>query len=171
MTRGVILYGAPAVGKSAAADALAAAGFSLFSPLKCGTGRTDGYRMVDDEEWARRRADEVDVVWSIERYSSSYLWSRRDIVATPLPVVQLGQPEAVEAMRSRVPEVAWLVVELVAPREVVAERVASRDTGDDAERMRHYDGTPRLVEADLVIDTSQETAEEVAAQIARTVRL
>ncbi len=165
MRRGVVLYGAPAVGKSTvAAELEARGGFVAYRPVKCGRGRTGGYRMVDPEELASIRSG-GHVVWEQQRYGSTYVWlgsELTDSAAGGVPVVQLGIPEAVDAVASGTPGVSWSVVELRCSREVVAARVAARGTGDDEERLRAFDGTPLLRLPVLSVDTGRVAASTVA---------
>jgi guanylate kinase len=57
-------------------------------------------------------------------------------------------------------------VSLTCPRDVAAARIAERATGDTAERLAAYDGTPALPGATLTIDTSAIPSGEAARQIA-----
>lgn len=157
--RGLIVYGAPATGKSTLTSELRRLSphrFVPFSPVKCGPGRTEGYRMVESDELDAIRAAPGDVVWAQQRYGATYVLLRSDLLnhnSDEVVVVELGQPAAVEAVISGTPEVRWHVVELRCARATVAARVSARATGDDDERMTHYDTTPELPSADLVVDT------------------
>ena len=89
---GIVLYGPPASGKSSTAFELGKLGAHLYRPIKCGRGRTEGYRMVDTAELERIRRD-GDVLWESHRYGSTYMWLRselQDLAATGCPVVELG---------------------------------------------------------------------------------
>ncbi len=164
---GIVLYGPPASGKSSTAFELGKLGAHLYRPIKCGRGRTEGYRMVDTAELERIRHD-GDVLWERRRYGAVYLWLRpelQDLASVGCVVIELGQPEAVTAVTSGLPAVTWMVVELACPRPVAAARIAARSTGDDAERMSVWDATPSLAKADRHVDTSAVSAAEVAADI------
>lgn len=161
--RGVILYGPPASGKDTITHALHLrdASFVQFKRLKCGTGRTTGYRMISHEELTetRRRGD---VLWENSRYGSTYVIDRdyllQQINKGTVPVVHLGQVESVDAVVNGVP-LTWTVVELVCPREIARQRITERQTGDTEERLIAFDATKRIPTPDLVIDTS--TVEQI----------
>lgn len=167
MRAGLIVYGAPAAGKSTLTAELCrqSAAFVRHRPVKCGPGRTEGYRMVTPVELEAIRADPRDVVWEQERYGAVYVVRRSCLVDLPdgeVPVVELGQPAAVRAVVTNVPEVRWHVVELRCGRDTAAARIRARETGDEAERLGHYDATPALPSADLVVDTGSTPSREVA---------
>ena len=157
--RGVILYGPPASGK----DTLTAALHRLdpryrqFLRLKAGSGRTTGYRMTTADELAALRAS-GDVVWENHRYGSWYIVDvpgLRQHLKSAVPVLHLGQVEAIDAVRQAFPVAQWTVVALTCPRDVAEQRIVQRRTGDTAERLRAWDETAPAVTADLTIDTSQ----------------
>lgn len=167
MTAGIVLYGPPASGKDTITDALGS-GFALVPRLKCGPGRTAGYRMVDEGDLAALRRTPGEVLWEIRRYAATYMLTRSDVLAiaeSAAPVVHVGQSAAIDAVTSGIPELSWVVVELRCPRELAAERIAARSTGDDAERLARYEDTPLLDSAHLVIDTSAAAPAEAARQI------
>lgn len=172
--RGLIVYGAPATGKSTLTSELRRLEprrFVPFSPVKCGPGRTEGYRMVEPDELNTIRAAPDDVVWEQRRYESTYVVLRSDLLnhnRGEVPMVELGQPAAVDAVISGTPEVRWHVVELRCARATVAARVSARGTGDDTERMAHYDTTPPLSSADLVVDTGSVAPTVAARMVARS---
>lgn len=173
MTAGVMLYGAPAVGKSSTAAALRTHGLLPYTPVKHGRGRTSGYRMVNAEELERIRAKPDDILWERHRYGSTYLWLQSELLslsAIAPPIVESGQPDAVEAITRGVPGVVWTVVELWCPRSVAEQRIYKRGTGDEDERLTVYDATPQLSSPDLRIDTSTVSAAETAQQIMKVVR-
>lgn len=171
MKAGVVLYGPPASGKDTITDEGGTA-FALVPRLKAGPGRTAGYRIVTEAELATRRADPAEVLWETQRYAASYMLTRSDVLAaaeSAVPVVHVGQPAAVEAVAAGVPELRWTVVDLRCPREVAVERIAARDTKDDAERLAIYDTTPTLDAADVVIDTSNVAPVDAARRIQQAV--
>lgn len=126
--------------------------------------------MVSADELERLRTDHADVLWERCRYGAIYLWLRsalRTLVATgACPVVELGQPEAVEAITAGLPDLTWTVVELRCPRPVAEQRITARATGDEDERLAVYDATPRLDRADLSLDTSTTSTAGAAAIVA-----
>ena len=167
---GVILYGPPAVGKDTVTAALAAeqSGFVHYRRLKCGPGRTAGYRMISSDDLATLPADKV--LWTNRRYSAVYLVERDGLGdiwrAGDTPVVHLGQPEAVVAVVRGTPNARWLVVDLHAPMPMLRERIQARGTGDDDARLAVAAQTPRLAHSDLVIDTGITAPAEAAVLIA-----
>lgn len=168
--KGVVLYGAPAVGKDTVASALHVLDqqYVHYRRAKHGPGRTAGYRMVSHDELTLIRSTPGEVLWETHRYGSVYLLVRRDLLevaSVNVPIVALGEPEAVEALTRGTPSMSWTVVELWCRRPVAAERVAGRKTGDDATRMAIYDATPRLLHPDLTIDTEQVRPEAAARRV------
>lgn len=171
MTRGIVLYGAPATGKDTVTNALSDA-FVMVPRLKYGPGRTTGYRMITNADLDVLRSKPDEVLWETQRYSAHYMLTRSDVLSvaeSSIPVVHVGQSSAVTAVTSGVPELSWLVVELQCPRGVAAERIAARGTDDDFERLTRWDETPRLDAADLVVDTSVMTPAKAAQQITRSI--
>ena len=170
MNQGVILYGPPAVGKDTVTAALEHLDkrFAHFRRLKCGPGRTTGYRMVSAGELAAVSTGSI--LWSNERYGAIYLVDRDGLdqlwQATRTPVLHLGQPEAIAAVLAGTPSARWTVVDLHAPLPVLHQRIAARGTGDDADRIAAVAGTPRLPHADLAVDTAIVEPSEAARLIA-----
>lgn len=168
MSLGIILYGPPAAGKDTVTGALAILDDSYipFLRLKSGAGRTEGYRMTSHAEIDRlRKAGEL--LWENRRYGAEYFVDR-SFMAVELsrgyPVVHLGQPEAIEAIRSAFPETRWLVIYLWCPRDVAESRIVERGTGDADARLEAWDATPPIV-GDIWIDTSTTNPSDSAAQI------
>jgi guanylate kinase len=169
--RGVVLYGPPASGKDTVTEALTRVdpGYRLYHRLKAGPGRTSGYRMVD-----AARIDELrrsgDIVWENQRYESVYVIDRpslRECLKDHVPVVHLGQREAVEAIQEAFPDAAWTTVYLHCPREEALARIVSRATGDVDARVSAWDATEPFPEADLSIDTSQTSPADAAALVSK----
>jgi len=167
--QGVVLYGPPASGKDTITHALHLRdpSFVQFRRLKCGSGRTTGYRMISRDELAETR-HRGDVLWENSRYGSTYVVDRsfllQQVNEGNVPVVHLGQVEAVDAVINGVP-LTWTVVELVCPRDVALQRIAERQTGDTDDRITAFDATERLPSPDLVIDTSTVEPDEAASLI------
>ena len=170
MNRGVILYGPPAVGKDTVTVALQQLdpAFAHFRRLKCGPGRTTGYRMISSDQLAAVPASSI--LWANERYGAVYLVDRDGLEqlwgAGRTPVVHLGQPEAIAAVVAGTTSARWLVVDLHAALPVLQARIAARGTGDDALRFTAAADTPRLPHADLAVDTGAVEPGEAAQLIA-----
>src|SRR5262245_2006819 len=120
--RGVLLYGPPAAGKDTVTSMLTATDrrIQLFPRLKSGGARSEGYRLVDDAR-IDSLAEAGQIAWENRRYGSRYAVDTPALVMAAtdhVPVVHLGQVEAVEAVEAATPEVRWTVVQLWCPREV-----------------------------------------------------
>jgi guanylate kinase len=171
---GVILYGAPATGKDTVTRALTSAHprFAHFERLKAGPGRTSGYRMISLEQATSMPA--AAVLWANQRYGATYLVDRQGLQQIwqehRIPVVHLGQPEAVDAVVRRASEASWLVVELHCDLAVLQERIRQRATGDDDQRIAAALSTPRLSTADISINTGTTEPGDAARLIAERVR-
>ncbi|MGE3413447.1 MAG: kinase [Dehalococcoidia bacterium] len=153
----VLLYGPPASGKDSVTDALTSVSdeYQLFQRLKVGGGRSIGYRRATDSVINALRAA-GDVVWENERYGARYVIDRPALLALhrrTVPVVHLGQREAIEAV-TRALNGDVMTVALWCPRDVAAARIAGRGTGDTAARLDAWDATAPFPEADLTINTS-----------------
>lgn len=90
-------------------------------------------------------------------------------LSSRVPVVHLGQPAAVDAVRSATRS-AWVVVDLWCQRDAAAARLTHRGSADIAERLRVWDNTPHMPGADLMIDTEQVGPSESASSIDKVVR-
>lgn len=165
----VILYGPPAAGKDTVTAALPAP-YALYRRLKVGPGRTAGYRMGTADDLAALHAN-GQVIYENRRYSSVYVVDGPELdlmLADGLvPVLHLGQPEAVSAITAARPDVHWTVVELWCPRGIAAQRIVGRGTGDITARLAAWDDTQHLAAADLRIDTSEIPPADAARQIQR----
>ncbi|WP_218030150.1 AAA family ATPase [Pseudonocardia hydrocarbonoxydans] len=167
----MVLYGPPASGKDTVTCELVAldARFRQFRRLKCGAGRTDGYRVVDA---AQMQAVSDDLVWTNERYGAVYAVDRAgliDALGEGVPVVHLGQPEAVAAVCNAVDDVQWLVVALWCDRDTARDRLRSRGSADVDERLDVWDQTPTLPPPACTINTGLVSPSAVAQLIADAV--
>ncbi|MFI0448219.1 guanylate kinase [Actinomadura sp. 6N118] len=166
---GVILYGPPTSGKSTVTQALHALSptYTLFQRIKVGTGRTDGYRLASATEVEKlRQADQI--VWENHRYGNTYVVDRPALaehLAHGVPVLHLGQVEAVHRVTSALPEARWLTVYLWCPRSIAEKRISARGTGDTEARLKAWDETDPLQDADVVLDTSLVQPHEAAREI------
>ncbi|MFI6043364.1 kinase [Nocardia sp. NPDC051321] len=170
MTHGLILYGAPASGKDTVTTALTELDgrFHLYERLKAGPGREMGYRMVTPGE-LDRLANRGEILWQNSRYGARYAIDRPELSRLfqqgSIPVVHAGQPEVVAAVSIAIDAVNWTVIELRCSRATAEARIIARRTGDTPERLAAWDATPRLTNADLVIDTDSTTPGEAARRV------
>lgn len=172
--RGVILYGPPAAGKDSTDRALRERSddYIHFARIKVGSGNEVGYRMVTKGALNQLRLRR-EVIWQNQRYGAIYAVDRPglvDALASGIPVIHLGQPEAVDAVLRSFPEVRWVVVELWCPADDAEMRLRERGDSDLAQRMDAWRETPRLDTADLRIDTAPVFPEFVASMIDTKVR-
>jgi guanylate kinase len=173
--RGIILYGPPAAGKDTVTRALIEADprCEMFARLKVGPGKTSTYRMTTPEHLGELRA-RGDIAWENLRYDSVYAIDTPELLAAlrrGIPVVHLGQVEAVGAVRQATPEASWTVVSLWCPRETAQERLTTRNPHDVRERLRAWDETPDLPSPSLAINTGALTPSAAAGTILRTLDL
>lgn len=169
--RGLILYGPPAAGKDTITRALQELDprYRLFPRLKAGEGRTAGYRMATEAELDALRAN-GEVVWENRRYGATYVIDRPELVRRlreEIPVVHLGQVDAIDAVIRAAPQAKWLIVYVYCSREVAGERIAARGTGDDEARLRAWDETPPADAAHLAFDTGTASPNHVATRLHR----
>uniref|UniRef100_UPI003F49929D hypothetical protein n=1 Tax=Nocardia sp. CA-095871 TaxID=3239971 RepID=UPI003F49929D len=175
MDTAIVLYGPPAAGKDTVTAALGEIDPSIchYQRLKTGPGRTAGYRMASAEH-AAKLAAAGDVIYTNQRYDATYVTDRpelaRLLAAGNIPVLHVGQPEAIDALLAAAPAVRWVVVELWCARDVSAARSAARGTGDTAARLAAWDATPRLGDADVHIDTAIVDPADAARQIIAAVQ-
>jgi guanylate kinase len=171
----VLLYGPPGAGKDTVTAALSrlCPAYRLAQRLKAGPGRTTGYRMTNIGTIDTLTAD-GQILWRNDRYGATYATDRPHIDAmlraNLIPVLHLGQPDAITAITTAASDITWTVVELWCPRDVAASRIAGRETGDTESRLAAYDNTARLPGAALRVLTSDNTPDEAAALIDRVVR-
>ena len=174
MQRGVILYGPPAAGKDTIDAALrqVSPDYVHFERLKVGPGRTAGYRLADVGALQTLR-ERGAVVWENQRYGATYVVDEPgllDALTHGVPIIHLGQPEAVDAVQGIEPPVSWTVVELTCPEPIALERLRARGSCDVDERLDAWRETPRLPTADVRIDTSETEPDEAARRIDRVAR-
>jgi guanylate kinase len=170
---GILFYGPPAAGKDTITEMLIGRDprYRLFRRLKVGAGRTTGYRMTTQQEVAELQ-ESGDILWENRRYNARYFVDRTHLareLSCGWPILHLGQPDAIAAIKSAFPEVDWLTVYLWCPREVAEQRAAARGTGDLTERMEAWDATAAIRGAHF-IDTSMVLPSDAAAHIDVLVR-
>jgi guanylate kinase len=169
--RGIILYGPPACGKDTITLALTEIGRRClpFRRLKAGPGKSLTYRIVT-EDHIRSLSERGEIAWLNRRYGALYAVDTpelRKALAAGIPVVHLGQAEAISAVRNATPEAEWLVVALWCSRDVARARLQARSPSDVAARLQAWDETPLLPGADLEIDTGRTAPSDAARAILR----
>lgn len=169
--RGIILYGPPAVGKDTITEALSALDgqYALFPRIKYGPGRTIGYRMVTAQALDLLHAN-GDVIWENRRYGAAYIVDCPELIQrlnAGIPVLHLGQQEAISAVISATPSARWTVVDLYCARPIGIKRIMDRQTGDAEDRIFAWDKTPRLANAHISIDTGRTSPTDAARFIHR----
>lgn len=170
----VILYGPPAAGKNTITKALTELDddYRLYQRLKVGPGRTTGYRMttISHVDVLRKAGN---VIWENFRYGAFYVVDRPSltkIIKSYIPILHLGQVEAVKAVTAALPVRQSVIVWLWCPREIAAKRIAERDMRDTAARLQAWDETQPLPEADISINTEEVHPIDAATIIHNQVR-
>lgn len=169
MSAGVVLYGPPAAGKDTVTGALQTISqrYVLFPRLKIGQGRTEGYRMIDPARLEELRSS-GELVWVNSRYGATYAIDRPALIehlANHVSVIHVGQPEAIPAVMANTPDCRWLVVYLWCSRTIAVKRLRGRSSQDVSERLRAWDETAALTNANLTIDTGAVEPEAAAGMI------
>mgnify|MGYP003423388411 CR=1 FL=1 len=173
MSVGILLYGPPAAGKDTVTSALTALDprYQLFPRLKVGPGRTAGYRMASGADLDALRVA-GGVIWENQRYGSVYVIDRPELgdrLTRHVPVLHLGQVEAVDAVRAAPVDARWVTVSLSCPRDVAERRIIARATGDTEARLRAWDETAPFLGADLSINTADTLPDAAARTIHQAV--
>jgi guanylate kinase len=128
--------------------------------------------MTTDLALGRLRA-QGEVIWENRRYGAVYVVDRPHLLqclAVGVPVLHLGQAEAVDAVVNATPGKTWLVVSLWCPRDVARARLIGRGSIDLDARLKAWDETAPLPEANLTIDTAEVSAQKAAKAIDAEVR-
>jgi len=170
----VSLYGPPASGKDTITRALGdiSPAYRLFPRLKCGAGRTAGYRVITAAELQRLRDDRL-VIYENDRYGSIYAVDRPQLDMmlgeAMIPVVHIGQVQAITALR-RYPA-GWLTVLLWCSRTASATRLRNRADSDVEARLQAWSQTADDLLAapgtafDMVFRTDQWAPRSIATAI------
>ncbi|MGB6164400.1 MAG: kinase [Pseudonocardiaceae bacterium] len=171
----VILYGPPTAGKDTVTKALTRLdeNYRFYRRLKVGAGRTAGYRMTTSSHVAALRSA-GSVVCETRRYDALYVVDRESLtnmLEVCIPVLHMGQVGAVKAVTTTLPPaIQWVTVWLWCPRDVATARITGRGTGDTAARLRAWDETAPLPEADISINTADVHPADAAATIHRRIQ-
>ena len=167
---GVLLYGPPASGKDTVTKELCALNnrYHIYPRIKSGPGKREGYRAATDAE-IERLLELRKVLWENRRYGARYV-VECEYLSTMLtnglvPVVHLGQVDAVAAIRRGMSRTKWLTVSLWCCREQAHQRIISRGSTDVADRLAAWDATEALTNADLYVDTGATSAHHAAEAI------
>lgn len=167
--KGIILYGPPASGKDTITTALSTADpqCRLFRRLKAGGGKSSTYRIVSNDHLEELES-RSEIIWRNDRYRATYAVDTpglRKALREGIPVLHLGQLNAIPAVKSAIPEALWLVVELWCARNIAAARLTQRDPLDAEERLWVWDETARLSDPDLHVDTGRTDPADVVRTI------
>ena len=109
-----------------------------------------------------------DIVWRNDRYGSTYAVDRPGLLeqlTDSLPVVQVGQPEAIAAIEEATPGIRWFVIALHCSRDLAARRIQERGEEDLEERLSAWDETESLAWADAIVDTGDVSPIDVATRV------
>lgn len=172
----IVLYGPPASGKDSVTAVLTKVDnkFQHYQRMKVGSGRTMGYRMASSTD-LDNLITAGEVIYANSRYDSTYVIDQpelnRMLDADQIPVLHVGQPEAIDALLDAAPGVRWVIVELWCPRDIAAQRAIARATNDLDERLAAWDATTRLTVADVRIDTTSVSPAEAADLVVEAVRV
>jgi guanylate kinase len=174
MKAGVILYGPPAAGKDTVTGALNNLDprFSLYHRLKCGSGRTETYRMITRAVLTKLH-DANEIIWENQQYGSLYAVDRTGLAAhlnDGVPVLHLGQVAAVDAVQLATPDTLWFVVGLWCSRDTASKRLEGRGSKDTSRRLAVWDATPPLGPPATTLNTDLISAEDAADLIAATIK-
>jgi guanylate kinase len=80
-------------------------------------------------------------------------------------VVYVGQVDAITALTTATPGTQWFTVYLWCPRDVAAQRLVARASSDIAARMRAWDETRPLADADLTLNTAAQAIHDRIQQL------
>jgi len=174
MPRVLLLSGPPASGKDTVTAALTALDprFALFRRIKAGSGRTEGYRIMENAELAKLE-ERGEIVQRHERYGNVYAVDApmlRSMSRAGLwPVIHVGRLENLGPLRQATDGTSVL---LWADRPTVASRLKARGSTDVDDRLRAWEEertdltrSARAADFDLVVDTGSAPPEEAAQRI------
>lgn len=166
---GVILYGPPASGKDTITKALVDLDrrYAHYRRMKVGSGRTAGYQPTNSAELVNLRKSGR-VIWENERYGATYVVERDSLAklaATSIPVLHLGQLDAIPVVHESMPNVRWVDVYIWCPRDVAVQRLRERQTGDLAARICVWDETVPFLDACLALNTATVSPADAARAI------
>jgi guanylate kinase len=169
--RGLLLYGSPTAGLDTTSAILSTldSRFVLYQRLKAGEGRTDGYRMVDLDEFVR--ADEAgELLHAYSRYGALYGVDRAGLASmledVVVPIVHVGQLDGIQGIRAAAPGLAWTTVCLWCSRGEASRRLRDRIDPQAVDRLKAWDEASAELAAagadafDLIINTAATTPEQ-----------